>query len=126
MEYLNYDRVKRRFLSVIGMPAEDFDEDRLFDMAEQYVVSHLTADITTLGSRELTLCENAAAAVAVYDYTLTRCLARRPVMSENGTVSAQREDYSIMSAASQLRREAFGQLAASSLADLTDFAFVGV
>ena len=126
MEYLSYERVKSRFLSVTGMPAERLAEGSIFDNAEQFVISHLTVSPETLSEEQLKLCEYAAAAVAVYDHSMTLCLTERPVMSESGSVNIQREKQDIIAAAAQLRREAFGQLTAAGLAAPLDFAFVGV
>lgn len=126
MEYLSYERVKSRFLSVTGMPAEGLAEGSIFDNAEQFVISHLTVSPETLSEEQLKLCEYAAAAVAVYDHSMTLCLTERPVMSESGSVNIQREKQDIIAAAAQLRREAFGQLTAAGLAAPLDFAFVGV
>lgn len=126
MEYFDYDRVKQRFLSVTGMPADDFPEGSIFDNAEQFLLSHLTADPAALTQPQLRLCENAVAAVAVYDCCMTARLARRPVMSENGMVTAQRGTKDITDAARAFRSDAFGQLTAAGLAQPVDFAFMGV
>lgn len=126
MEYLNYDRVKNRFLSVSGAHGEDFSDVGIFDIAEQYVLSRITVPPEKLDERGLKLCENAAAAVAVYDRCISLCLAERPVMSETGEVSVKCRDSGIISRAEQLRREAFIQLSAAGLAAPYDFAFMGV
>ena len=126
MQYLDYDRVKSRFLSVTGMPAEEFSEGSIFDNAEQFVLSHLNKAPDELTEGELRLCEYAAAAVAVYDHSMILWLTERPVMSETGKVTAQREKGDILEAASELRREAFGQLTAAGIAAPLEFAFIGV
>ncbi len=126
MDYLDYDRVKARFLSVTGMPAEEFSEGSIFDNAEQFVLSHITKAPGELTAGELRLCEYAAAAVAVYDHSVTLWLTERPVMDMTGKVSAQREKQDIVRAAAELRREAFGQLTAAGLAAPLEFAFIGV
>ena len=126
MEYLNYDRVKARFLSVTGMPADEFTEGSIFDNAEQFVLSHLSKPPEELDRHELKLCEYAAAAVAVYDHCMILRLTDRPVMSETGKVTAHREQKDIMQAAAELRREAFGQLTAAGIAAPLEFAFIEV
>jgi hypothetical protein len=126
MEHLDYDRVKSRFLSVTGMSPEDFSEGSIFDNAETFVLSRLCIPPDQLTDPQRKLCEYAAAAVAVYDRSVTLCLSDRPVMSETGRVTAQREKQDVIRAAEQLRSEAFGQLAAAGIAKPQGMAFVGV
>lgn len=126
MEYLNFDRVRSRFLSVSGARGEDHSDVGVFDLAEEYVLGRINIPPEQLDGRGLKLCENAAAAVAVYDRCIALCLAERPVMSETGEVSVEYRDSRIISHAEQLVRDAFIALSAAGLAAPYDFAFMGV
>jgi hypothetical protein len=113
-------------MRITGMAASDFSQSAILENAADYIVSHLSVSPDTLNDRQLSLCEYAAAAVAVYDYSFELCIKKLPVMSENGEVSVQREDSALIDKARILRKNALDGLAAAGLSQLSDFAFMGV
>lgn len=126
MKYLNYDRIKSRFLAFTGSEAGKSVAAQLFDDAEEFVLEHLNVSPEQLDEGQKSLCEYAAAAVAVYDHSVMLSIAERPVMSKHGEVSIAAADSSVLSAASELRKEALERLSAAGLTEPHGFAFIGV
>lgn len=126
MKILDHDKVLAHFLRMTGMEAEDFSHAALFDNAESFLLSHLNVSGESLDAGQTALCEYAAAAVAVYDHAFELCLRERRVMSETGEVVLKREDRSALETAAELRQNAMRLLASAGIADIGDFAFMGV
>lgn len=126
MKYLDYDKTLNQFLRMTGIPMIEFSYADLLDTAEEYVISHLSESAENLSEIQLSACEYAAAAVAAYDYAFEVCLKDRRVMSDTGEVSLQKENRELIKTASELKKNALKQLTFFGIAELDDFAFLGV
>ncbi len=127
MKYLDYEKVLAAFLRTTGISENEFRHSLLIENAEIFVISHLSVPPEQLTAEQLSLCEQAAAAVAVYDYTFELCLKRVPVMSENGEVTMKTlADRADLAAVRELRRDSLNRLVTAGIGSSESFAFIKV
>ncbi|MCD8095929.1 MAG: hypothetical protein LUE12_07360 [Ruminococcus sp.] len=126
MQYLSFDNVKEIFLRTTGVSEDDFEHSQLLENAEDFVLSHLSVSYDELTSVQVSLCEYAAAAVAVYDYSFELYLRQQAVMSESGEVTLTRADKYQLEASGRMRSNALKQLYCAEIAEPKDFAFIKI
>ncbi len=127
MRYLGYEDILASFLRATGMKEEEFRHISLIETAEAFVLSHLNIEPEQLNDMQKILCEQAAAAVAVYDYCFELCLKERPVMSENGEVSIKCGcGADALAAAKERRDDALSRLVKAKIGAPESFAFLMV
>ena len=105
---LNQANIADYFMQLTGISADDFSQQAIIDNSARYIESRLIPEELTEEQQER--CEYAAAVHGVYDYILTRNLAEKVLVSQNGNaVNQGYEDYSI-SAAFELKKSVLGSL----------------
>ncbi len=108
MVEINYDNVRAIFCRIVGIESEEFPYKILIENAIEQVRGKLIRD---LESRiDAARCEYAAAASAVYDYTLEKALDDRVMFSQNGAAYRGAKSSDSLRSAEQFRRSAFAHL----------------
>lgn len=104
---MNNENIKMLFCRITGVSVDKFPYSDLIERAAVLVEERLSREPAS--QSEIAGCEYAAAAQAVYEYTIEKSLSDRILLTENGAAYTQKPQQTV-SSARQFRNAAFSAL----------------